>query len=196
MEVCSAGATDYDPPLSARLLSRCVGFAAFFTSLSCESSGSPDAAGLEGSLHRIALHESPDQKRHQRPARRDGLPGRRQRQRLLEERLVNRPLSCCRRGRRCCSWATKCVARSTATTTRTCQDGEISWFDWSLLERHGDIRRFVAALNAWRQQRDVVTDKCRLSLNETLRGRRRPTFAAGTTRRVTSRDYRVALVQS
>jgi len=34
-----------------------------------------------------------------------------------------------------------------------CQDGEISWFDWSLLERHGDIRRFVAALTAWRQQR-------------------------------------------
>jgi isoamylase len=39
-----------------------------------------------------------------------------------------------------------------------CQDVEISWFDWSPLERHDDFRRFVAALNAWRQQhaRSVV----------------------------------------
>ena len=29
-----------------------------------------------------------------------------------------------------------------------CQDTDISWFDWSLLERHGDIHRFVKALNA------------------------------------------------
>ena len=50
-----------------------------------------------------------------------------------------------------------------------CQDSEISWFDWSLLERHADILRFVRALNAWRQRRDVVTEKCRLSLNELLR---------------------------
>ncbi|MGY6275457.1 glycogen debranching protein GlgX [Methylomonas sp. MgM2] len=27
-----------------------------------------------------------------------------------------------------------------------CQDNEISWFDWSLLERHGDIHRFVKEL--------------------------------------------------
>ena len=37
-----------------------------------------------------------------------------------------------------------------------CQDSEISWFDWSLLERHADIHRFVKTLNAFRQRRDVV----------------------------------------
>ena len=37
-----------------------------------------------------------------------------------------------------------------------CQDNEISWFDWELLERHADIHRFVKALTAFRQRRDVV----------------------------------------
>ena len=27
-----------------------------------------------------------------------------------------------------------------------CQDNEISWFDWSLLEKHRDIHRFVRIL--------------------------------------------------
>ena len=27
-----------------------------------------------------------------------------------------------------------------------CQDNEISWFDWSLLEKHRDIHRFVKIL--------------------------------------------------
>ena len=49
-----------------------------------------------------------------------------------------------------------------------CQDGDISWFDWSLLERHADIHRFVKALNAFRQRRDVVTEEGKLSLNELL----------------------------
>ena len=49
-----------------------------------------------------------------------------------------------------------------------CQDSEISWFDWSLLERHAGIHRFVKALNAFRQQRDVVTEGGKLSLNQLL----------------------------
>jgi isoamylase len=49
-----------------------------------------------------------------------------------------------------------------------CQDGEISWFDWSLLERHGDIHRFVKELNAFRQRRDVVAERATLSLNQLL----------------------------
>jgi isoamylase len=49
-----------------------------------------------------------------------------------------------------------------------CQDGDISWFDWSLLERHADIHRFVRALNAFRQRRDVVAEGGRLSLNQLL----------------------------
>jgi glycogen operon protein len=50
-----------------------------------------------------------------------------------------------------------------------CQDNEISWFDWGLLERHADVHRFVKALIAFRQSRDVVTEKQKLSLNELLR---------------------------
>ena len=50
-----------------------------------------------------------------------------------------------------------------------CQDNEISWFDWSLLERYGDILRFVQQLNALRQRRDVVAEEDRLSLNDLLR---------------------------
>src|SRR4030095_16642596 len=38
-----------------------------------------------------------------------------------------------------------------------CQDNEISWFDWTLLDRHPDMHRFVTALTAFRQRRDVVT---------------------------------------
>jgi glycogen operon protein len=39
-----------------------------------------------------------------------------------------------------------------------CQDNEISWFDWQLLDKHADIHRFVRMLNAFRQRRDVVTE--------------------------------------
>jgi glycogen operon protein len=49
-----------------------------------------------------------------------------------------------------------------------CQDNEISWFDWRLLERHADIHRFVKALCAFRQQRDVVVEGRGLTLNELL----------------------------
>ena len=40
-----------------------------------------------------------------------------------------------------------------------CQDNEISWFDWRLLERHADMHRFVKMLNAFRQRRDVAVDE-------------------------------------
>jgi glycogen operon protein len=50
-----------------------------------------------------------------------------------------------------------------------CQDSDLSWFDWTLLERHRDIHRFVKVLNEFRQRRDVVPEAGRLSLNELLR---------------------------
>jgi isoamylase len=53
-----------------------------------------------------------------------------------------------------------------------CQDNEISWFDWTLVDRHAGLVRFVTALNAFRQRRDVVTEKGTLSLNDLLRGAR------------------------
>ena len=48
-----------------------------------------------------------------------------------------------------------------------CLDGEGSWFDWSLLERHADVHRFVQSLIRLRQRRDVVAAG-RLSLNQLL----------------------------
>src|SRR5262245_38139014 len=49
-----------------------------------------------------------------------------------------------------------------------CQDSNISWFDWSLLERHAGIHRFVKELNAFRQRRDIVAEEGTLSLNQLL----------------------------
>jgi len=49
-----------------------------------------------------------------------------------------------------------------------CQDNDISWFDWSLLERHGDIRRFVKALAEFRRRRDVVDQSRPITLNDLL----------------------------
>jgi glycogen operon protein len=49
-----------------------------------------------------------------------------------------------------------------------CQDNEISWFDWDLLARHADIHRFVKLLSAYRQRRDVVTEKRKVSLFQLL----------------------------
>jgi glycogen operon protein len=50
-----------------------------------------------------------------------------------------------------------------------CHDSELNWFDWRLLERHGDIHRFVKLLNRFRQERDVVTHGLTLSLNQVVR---------------------------
>jgi isoamylase len=49
-----------------------------------------------------------------------------------------------------------------------CLDDEISWFDWTLPERHGDLHRFVRELNGFRQRRDIVTGSLTLTLNELL----------------------------
>ena len=50
-----------------------------------------------------------------------------------------------------------------------CHDSDISWFDWTLLERHADIHRFVRALIRFRQRRDVLAEMAALSLNQLLR---------------------------
>jgi glycogen operon protein len=49
-----------------------------------------------------------------------------------------------------------------------CQDGDLGWFDWSLLEQHGDVHRFVKLLIDLRKRRDVVGEST-LTLNELLR---------------------------
>ena len=50
-----------------------------------------------------------------------------------------------------------------------CQDNEISWFDWTLVEKHADVHRFVTLLNARRRLRDVEHERRRVSLNELIR---------------------------
>ena len=50
-----------------------------------------------------------------------------------------------------------------------CQDNETSWFDWTLVEKHADVHRFVTLLNARRLLRDVEHERRRVSLNQLIR---------------------------
>jgi glycogen operon protein len=49
-----------------------------------------------------------------------------------------------------------------------CQDNELSWLDWRLLERYSEIHRFARLLTGFRQQRDVGSDTAVLTLNQLL----------------------------
>jgi glycogen operon protein len=49
-----------------------------------------------------------------------------------------------------------------------CQDNDLNWLDWELLDRHADIHRFVRELTAFRQRRDVVAAGSPVSLNQLL----------------------------
>jgi glycogen operon protein len=49
-----------------------------------------------------------------------------------------------------------------------CHDNENSWFDWRLLEKHADLRRFVKLLIARRLLRDTEPEQQRKSLNTLL----------------------------
>ncbi|MFM7314714.1 MAG: glycogen debranching enzyme, partial [Cyanobium sp.] len=49
-----------------------------------------------------------------------------------------------------------------------CQDNDISWLNWNLLESHAGLHRFVRLLIAYRLSRDVVVDRQLLSLSENL----------------------------
>ena len=50
-----------------------------------------------------------------------------------------------------------------------CQDNEISWFDWALVDRHADVLRFVSLLNAQRVTRSIGHERRRVSLNQMIR---------------------------
>ncbi len=49
-----------------------------------------------------------------------------------------------------------------------CHDNPSTWFDWSLVEKHADLHRFVRILLARRVLRDVDHEQQRLSLSEML----------------------------
>jgi isoamylase len=50
-----------------------------------------------------------------------------------------------------------------------CHDDPSTWFDWTLLEKHADVHRFVSLLAARRTLRDVEHERQRVSLNTFLR---------------------------
>ena len=45
-----------------------------------------------------------------------------------------------------------------------CQDNELNWFDWSLLEKHADVHRFVKLLIARRLLRNIGPERQRMTL--------------------------------
>ena len=49
-----------------------------------------------------------------------------------------------------------------------CLDNETSWFDWTLVEKHADLYRFVSLLIARRLVRDDEHERRRISLNALL----------------------------
>jgi glycogen operon protein len=51
-----------------------------------------------------------------------------------------------------------------------CHDDESNWFDWSLVEKHADVHRFVTLLNARRLLRDVEHEDRRVSLTQLIAG--------------------------
>jgi glycogen operon protein len=62
------------------------------------------------------------------------------------------------------------VRRSQAGNNNAyCQDNEISWFDWALVEKHSDILRFVKELIVLRMNRDLPVERLDMTLNELLR---------------------------
>jgi isoamylase len=50
-----------------------------------------------------------------------------------------------------------------------CQDNDISWFDWTLLQKHGDLRRFAKLLIFDRLHRGTVDPDQDTSLSEVIR---------------------------
>ncbi len=50
-----------------------------------------------------------------------------------------------------------------------CQDNEISWFDWTLLQKHADVHRFASLLCDHRLMRDLVPELRGLTLNQLVR---------------------------
>jgi glycogen operon protein len=49
-----------------------------------------------------------------------------------------------------------------------CQNNEISWFDWTLVEKNGEVLRFVKDLIALRMNRDLPVERLHMTLNELL----------------------------
>ena len=53
----------------------------------------------------------------------------------------------------------ECRRTQNGNNNAYCQDNEISWFDWSLVEKNADLLRFVRALNTFRLSQPTVRRK-------------------------------------
>lgn len=53
-----------------------------------------------------------------------------------------------------------------------CQNNEISWFDWTLIEKHAPLHRFTKQLIALRLNRNLPIERLDITLNELLRQQR------------------------
>ena len=78
-----------------------------------------------------------------------------------------------------------------------CQDNEISWFDWALVDKHADVHRFVRLLIERRLLRDVEHERQRVSLSTMLQHgeqglARREAVPAGLGRQFAQRGARAA----
>jgi glycogen operon protein len=51
-----------------------------------------------------------------------------------------------------------------------CQDNDANWFDWSLIEKHAELSRFVKLLIARRQLRNLGPERERMSLTHLISG--------------------------
>src|SRR5206468_4032982 len=49
-----------------------------------------------------------------------------------------------------------------------CQDNEVSWFDWTRVQQHADVLRFVTLLSERRVMRSVEQEQKRTSLTMLL----------------------------
>jgi glycogen operon protein len=49
-----------------------------------------------------------------------------------------------------------------------CQDNDISWFDWTHIEKHADVHRFIRLLIERRARRDIEHERQRVSLTELI----------------------------
>ena len=67
-----------------------------------------------------------------------------------------------------------------------CQDNEMSWLDWSLLDQHWALHRFVRTLIAYRLQaaEEGGADRFALSLNEVLSSARSTGTVSGSAARI------------
>ena len=60
-----------------------------------------------------------------------------------------------------------------------CQDNEMSWFDWSLVDKHPDILRFTKAVIGLRRRRSLPAERLDMTLDQWLQYQRFEWYGVG-----------------